>query len=323
MANPPELVVLCDDSRPSGMEEVERLARVRYVQPAELPDAIGDADALFMWAFQSTALADAWPRAHRLQWVHTASAGVDRVLIPEVAKSDVVVTNSRGVFDDAIAEYVLGLVLLFAKGMHDTLARQRTRTWEHRDTEMVAGRSALVVGVGPIGRAVGRLLAAAGMHVSGVGRTARSEDPDFGTVLGSADLADALPAADYVVAVAPLTEETRGMFDAAAFARMRSTARFINVGRGPLVVERDLIAALREERIAGAGLDVFEEEPLSYDSPLWSMSNVVVSPHMSADYVGWLDTLARVFVDNFHRWHGGEELRNVVDKWLGYVPSAP
>lgn len=321
MVDPSELVVLCDDSRPPGMAEVERLARVRYVSPPELPDAIGSADALFMWAFQSTALTEAWPHARRLRWVHTASAGVDRVLIPEVAGSDVVVTNSRGVFDDAIAEYVLGLVLLFAKGMHDTLARQRTRTWEHRDTEMAAGHSALVVGVGPIGRAIGRLLAAAGMQVSAVGRTARTGDPDFGDVLASDDLGEALPTADYVVVVAPLTEQTRGMFDGAAFARMRPTARFINVGRGPLVVQSALVEALREGRIAGAGLDVFEEEPLPDDSPLWSMPNVVVSPHMAADFVGWLDTLARVFVDNFHRWHGREQLRNVVDKRLGYVPS--
>lgn len=301
------------------MDEVEALAEVRYASAADLPRALPGTDVLFMWDFLSTALCDAEPYADRLRWIHQAGAGVDRVLVPWVVRSDITVTNSRGVFDRSIAEYVLGLVLSFAKDLPHTLALQHDHRWQHRETEMVDGRSALVVGVGPIGRMIARLLRGVGMAVAGVGRTARAADPDFGTVLPASDLHEALPHADYVIVAAPLTDDTRGMFDAAAFAAMRPTARFVNIGRGEIVVEPDLVAALRSGRLAGAALDVFEHEPLGDDSPLWDMPNVVVSPHMSADFIGWLDALADVFVDNFRRWHAGAPLRNVVDKQLGYV----
>lgn len=301
------------------MDEVEALAEVRYASAADLPRALTGADVLFMWDFLSTALRDAEPYADRLRWIHQAGAGVDRVLVPWVVDSGITVTNSRGVFDHSIAEYVLGLVLSFAKDFPHTLALQHDHRWRHRETEMVRGRSALVVGVGPIGRTIARLLRGVGMSVSGVGRTARADDDDFGSVLAASDLHRVLPDADYVIVAAPLTDDTRGMFDAAAFAAMRPTARLVNIGRGEIVVESDLVEALRSGRIAGAALDVFEREPLPDDSPLWDMPNVVVSPHMSADFVGWLDVLAAVFVDNFRRWHAGTPLRNVVDKQLGYV----
>jgi phosphoglycerate dehydrogenase-like enzyme len=135
------------------------------------------------------------------------------------------------------------------------------------------------------------------------------------------DLADRLPEADFVITAAPLTPQTEGMINAATLAAMRPSARLINVGRGALVVTGDLVDALRAGRIAGAALDVFETEPLPPASPLWTLPNVVVSPHMSGDAQGWLPALAQLFVDNFGRWHAGAQLRNVVDKRLGYVPD--
>lgn len=317
----PVLAVLVDADRPRGMAEIERLATVRYATADELPAALTGADALFYWDFTSSALERAWPAADRLRWIHTASAGVDKVLLPDVARSDVVVTNSRGVFDHPIAEYVLGLILVAAKDLRTTLELQRQRVWRHRDTTLVRGSEALIVGAGPIGRAIARTLGCVGVRVRGVGRTARTGDPDFGTVYAASELPTALPTADYVVLVAPLTAETRGMFDAAAFEAMRPSAYFVNVGRGALVVEDDLLAALRAGRIAGVALDVFGTEPLPESSPLWTLDNVIVSPHMSADTIGWLDALCEVFVDNFRRWYAGEPLQNVVDKRLGYVPT--
>ncbi|GDY33571.1 2-hydroxyacid dehydrogenase [Gandjariella thermophila] len=278
-------------------------------------------DILFVWDFLSTAVADAWPAADRLRWVHVASAGVDRLLFPELRDSDVVLTNSRGVFEESIAEYVLGLVIAFAKDLVGTVDAQRERRWHHRETERVVGRTALVVGSGPIGRAIARMLRAVGLRVAGVGRAARDGDPDFGTVYPFGSLTDRLPHADFVIAVAPLTEQTEGMFNATTLATMKPSARLINVGRGAHVVTDDLVRALEGGVIAGAALDVFEEEPLPASSPLWSMPNVLVSPHMSGDFVGWLPALAELFVDNFHRWRSGRPLRNVVDKKLGYVPT--
>ncbi|MFC0040218.1 D-2-hydroxyacid dehydrogenase [Actinomadura rayongensis] len=312
------VTVLCADDRPPGTDALDRRADLRYVDAAGLAAALPDSDVLFVWDFLSDAVPAAWPATGGPGWVHIASAGVDRLLFPALADR-AVVTNSRGVFDGPIAEYVLGLVLAFAKDLPGTLRHQEARVWRHRETERIAGRSALVVGTGPIGRAVARLLRAAGLAVTGAGRAARTGDPDFGTVLAPDELHDGLAAADYVVLAAPLTPATRGMIDAAALARMRPSARLINVGRGALVDENALVAALRAGTIAGAALDVFAAEPLPPDAPLWTLPNVIVSPHMSGDAAGWRDELVALFADNLDRRLTGRPLRNVVDQRLGYV----
>ncbi|MBA3338290.1 MAG: D-2-hydroxyacid dehydrogenase [Geodermatophilaceae bacterium] len=303
------------------MQCVEAMAEVRYTDAAGLPSALKGAESLFVWDFLSTAVSDAWPSADRLRWIHIASAGVDRLLFPDLVGSNVVVTNSRGIFDRPIAEYVLGLVLAIAKDLPTTLQLQREGTWRHRETQRIDTRCALVIGTGSIGRAVGALLRAAGMSVSGVGRTARTVDPDLGVVHVGSDLAELLPAADYVIVAAPLTDSTKGMFGADEFARMKSTAWLVNVARGALVVQEDLLTALASGEIGGAALDVFGQEPLPKDDPLWTMPNVIVSPHMSGDFVGWLEALVALFADNVDRWLAGEPLRNEVDKQAGYVTS--
>jgi phosphoglycerate dehydrogenase-like enzyme len=305
------------------MSQVEALTDVRYATSDSLAGALPGADVLLVWDFRSTALASAWPAATSLRWVHAASAGVNHVLTPEVVASDITVTNSRGVFDEPMAEYVLGLVLALAKDLPTTLTHQRERRWRHRETERLGGRHALVAGTGPIGRAIGRKLGAIGMTVTGLGRVARQTDPDLGEVLPMSSLSDVLPDADYVVLAAPLTDETRGMIDAKALAAMKPTARLVNVGRGPLVVQEDLVEALAARRIGGAALDVFVDEPLPGSSPLWHLPNVIVSPHMSGDVVGWRSELVALFVDNLSRYLDGRPLRNVVDKTRGYVREPP
>jgi phosphoglycerate dehydrogenase-like enzyme len=317
----PVVVVLTSADRPPGLAAAERLADVRYVDGSGLHAALSSAEVLFVWDFLSTAVPNAWPDGGGPGWVHIASAGVDRLLFPGLVDSDTVVTNSRGVFEQPIADYVLMLVLCFAKGLPTTIRLQTELRWQHRETEPIAGARALVVGTGPIGRAIGRRLALLGLHVTGAGRTARSGDPDLGDIVDRDGLPAALADADYVVLAAPLTDLTRGMIDGRALAAMRPTARLINVGRGDLVVEPDLVAALENGVIAGAALDVFADEPLPASSPLWRLPDVVVSPHMSGDLVGWRDELAALFLANLRRYTAGEPLLNVVDKTLGYVPS--
>jgi len=311
-----------NDDPPAGVGPVAEHASLRYaVGTEELERVIEGAEALLVWDFRSTELRDAWHRADKLRWVHVAGAGVDAVLFPELVESAVTVTNSRGVFDRSIAEYVLGLMLLFAKDFRQSLEFQRRREWVHRETEMLAGKKLLVVGAGPIGRTISRQSRCLGMESSAVARTERSEDANFGRVFSSEQLDEALPDADYVVVAAPLTAQTRGMFGAAQFGRMKPGARLINVGRGAIVDEPALVEALREGRIAGAALDVFSEEPLPEHSPIWKMPQVVVSPHMSGDFVGWHEALGGLFVENFRRWERGEQLLNVVDKERGYASS--
>ncbi|MFC7900772.1 D-2-hydroxyacid dehydrogenase [Streptomyces griseoincarnatus] len=309
----PTLLVL--DAEP--LPRLGRLAgrvRIEHADESTLAERLPHADVLLVWDFTSHAVRRAWPgEGPRPRWVHTASAGVDHLLCPELAASDTVVTNARGVFDGPIAEYVAGLVLAFAKDLPRTLRLQRERTWLHRETRRVAGTRACVVGSGPIGRAVAGTLEALGVRTALVGRAARDG------VHGPEDLDRLLARADWVVAAAPLTEETRGMFDARRFGLMQPSAHFVNVGRGELVLEDALVRAVRDRWIAGAALDVFAAEPLADGSPLWELEGVVVSPHMSGDTVGWRDELAAQFVELYERWEAGGPLGNVVDKRRGYV----
>ena len=289
---------------------------LRYATAAELGRALPGAEALLVWDFTvGDALRENWTAADALRWVHTASAGVDRLIFDESIRSDVVITNSRGVFDTAMAEYVLASVLAFAKDLPTTLRLQGQRRWEHRETETVAGAHAVVVGGGPIGVACARLLAAVGMRVELVGRRARPG------VRAGDELPGLLGDADYLVLAAPLTDQTRGMVNAELLARLPRRARLINVGRGALVVESDLIEALRAGRVAGAALDVFAREPLPEASPLWTLPGVIASPHMSGDVVGWREALVELFADNLRRYRAGRPLRNVVDKARGYVST--
>ncbi|WP_406014793.1 D-2-hydroxyacid dehydrogenase [Streptomyces sp. NBC_00984] len=310
----PTLLVLDTDPSPR-LGRLTGRARIRYTDEAGLAARLPSADVLLVWDFASDAVRAAWPGdGPRPAWVHTASAGVDRLLCPELTASDTVLTNARGIFERPIAEYVTGLVLAFAKDLPGTLELQRRRQWRHRESTRLAGSRAVVVGAGPIGREITRLLIALGVQVALVGRRARR------TIHGAEDLDRLTALADWVICAAPLTESTRAMFDARFFGLMQPSARFINVGRGPMVVEEDLAEALRRRWIAGAALDVFEQEPLGPQSPLWDVPDLIVSPHMSGDTVGWRDRLSEQFVAMYELWAAGEPLPNVVDKRRGYVP---
>ncbi|MCD7445721.1 D-2-hydroxyacid dehydrogenase [Streptomyces lincolnensis] len=311
----PTLLVL--DAEPSPrLGKLTGRARVEYVDESTLAERLPSADVLLVWDFTSRAVRAAWPgEGPRPRWVHTASAGVDHLMCPELAASDTVVTNARGIFDQPIAEYVAALVLTMAKDLPRTWELQRERTWRHRESQRVAGTRACVVGSGPIGRAIVASLKALGITTALVGRTPRTG------IHGPGDLDRLMARADWVISAAPLTEQTYGMFDARRFGVMQPSARFVNVGRGQLVVEDALVEALSKRWIAGAALDVFEREPLTPDSPLWQVPNLIVSPHMSGDVVGWRDELGTQFVELYERWEAGRSLPNVVDKQRGYVPG--
>jgi phosphoglycerate dehydrogenase-like enzyme len=307
------------EEMPAGISAAGEVVDLRFAETAEdVADAIAGAEAVFAWRAHRDMLEPAWARAGRVRWMQTASAGVDALMFPALVESDVVVTNARGIFDAAIAEWVTGMLVVFAKNVLGVLGRQHRHEWRHELTEPLAGKRIVVVGVGGIGRAVARNALALGMQVRGVGRTARAGDELFGVVFGADELAEALGWADYVVDVLPGTPGTRHTFDAEAFAAMKPGARFLNVGRGSTVDEAALVDALRDERLSGAALDVFEEEPLPAASPLWDLPNVVVFPHMSGDYAGWRESVVELFLENLRRFLNGERLHNVVDKRLGY-----
>ncbi|MER7555719.1 D-2-hydroxyacid dehydrogenase [Nocardioides sp. NPDC126508] len=321
MSRRPTITILCppDGGRPAGAEVLEADAELTYTDAAGLADALHGADALLLWDFFSEAVRDAWPSAGSLRWIHVAAAGVDKLLFPELVGSDVVVTNARGIFDRAMAEFVLGSILAVAKDIHLSHDLQTARTWHRRETRLISMETALVVGTGSIGRETARLLRSAGMDVRGAGRTARSGDPDFGEIVASTDLIEHVDWADHVVVAAPLTEQTRGLISKDVLAAMKPGSHLVNVGRGPIVDETALVSALRDGPVEAASLDVFEVEPLPAESPLWTMPGVAVSAHMSGDYEGWREALARQFVDNARRWLNGEPPLNIIDKQRGFV----
>ena len=311
----PTLLVL-DAEPPPRLGRLTGRARVVHTDEAGLAGRLPGADVLLVWDFTSHAVRSAWPgEGPRPGWVHTASAGVDHLMCPELAASDTVVTNARGIFDAPIAEYVAALVLAMAKDLPRTWQLQREREWRHRESRRVAGTRAVVVGSGPIGREIARTLKALGVTAAVVGRVPRTG------IHGPDDLDRLLARADWVIAAAPLTEQTHGMFDLRRFGVMQPSACFVNVGRGQLVVEDALVQALERRWIAGAALDVLTAEPLAADSPLWGVPGLLVSPHMSGDTVGWRDELGAQFVELFERWAAGRPLWNVVDKQRGYVPG--
>lgn len=292
---------------------------LRIAEAETLGQALPGTDVLLMWDFFSTALQDAYGSADRLTWVHAAAAGVDSLLFDELVDSPVTVTNARGTFDRPIAEFVLNYILMHAKSSIGSLADQREQKWNRRSTRDVAGSKAMIVGTGAIGREVARLLKAVDIEVTGAGSHARGGDADFGDVIDSSTLADHVGGYDWVIDIAPLTERTDRLIGAEVFAAMDDTAVFINVGRGDTVDTDALVAALRGKEIAGAGLDVFDEEPLPADHPLWGFDDVIITPHMSGDTDGWRMRLAEQFHRLFERYLAGEEFPHTVDKKLGYV----
>ncbi|MEU5893373.1 D-2-hydroxyacid dehydrogenase [Streptomyces sp. NPDC047461] len=311
----PTLLVLDADPLPR-LGSLTGRARVEHTDASALAERLPYADVLLVWDFTSRAVRAAWPgEGPRPRWVHTASAGVDHLMCPELAASETVVTNARGVFDQPIAEYVAALVLAMAKDLPRTLDLQREGVWRHRESRRVAGTRAVIVGSGPIGRTIARTLKALEITTAVVGRTPRTG------IHGPGDLDRLIARADWVIAAAPLTEQTYGMFDSRRFGVMQPSARFVNVGRGQLVVEDALADALRKRWIAGAALDVFEHEPLGPDSPLWQVPELIVSPHMSGDTIGWREELGSQFLELYDRWAAGKPLLNVVDKKRGYVPG--
>ncbi len=306
---------------PTQLRDVADEVEVCVVHADGLSQALRGAEVLLLWDFFSSAVQDAWPCADDLEWIHVAAAGVDSLLFDELRESSVLVTNAHGVFDRPIAEFVLASVLAQVKRLHESMQLQREHAWRHRETTLLRGQRALVVGTGGIGREIARLLAAVGCEVRGAGRRERDDDQDFGRVVRSDELAEHVGWADHVINATPLTPATRGLLDAEVFAAMRPGAHVVNIGRGASLVEADLLQALAAGHLAGASLDVFESEPLPAGSPLWDAPGLVVSAHLSGDVVGWRDRLAEQFVGNLRRWLAGEPLAGVVDTGLGYVPG--
>lgn len=274
------------------------------------------------------------PEAKQLRWFQQWSAGADWLLEhPEVQELPFVLTNASGVHAIPISEHVIAVLLSFGRNLPQAWRAQQQRIWmqeggeEQRaelkhytrdDTFEIAGKTMLLIGVGEIGERTAKIAQALEMEVLALRHNPQHQSPQVDETVGADELLEILPKADVIVSTVPLTKETRHMLDARAFAAMKEGALFINIGRGPTVDEEALIAALQSGKLGGAGLDVFEEEPLSTDSPLWAMENVLITPHSSGVTPEYNNRAFTLFLANLERYLAGEKLKNVVDKQQGY-----
>jgi phosphoglycerate dehydrogenase-like enzyme len=258
-------------------------------------------------------------RAKRLRWLQAPQAAPPAGwYYPELIAHQAVVTNFREIYNDHIGAHIMAFVLAFARDLHRYLPQQLRREWRPAplDTGVIhlPEATALIVGVGGIGAEAARLAAAFGMHVIAVDARRRDAPPGVAELHGADALDAQLPRADFVILTVPHTPATEGFMNRARFARMKRSAYFINIGRGMTTRLDDLVAALRAGEIAGAGLDVFEEEPLPADHPLWTMPGVLITPH-TAGFGPYLDDRrCDILLDNARRFAAGQPLRNVVDK---------
>lgn len=257
-------------------------------------------------------------RLPSVQWVHTVTAGIDHALAALPPSSPVILTNARGIFDVPIAEMVMAYILSVAKRLRDFQAQQDAHTWKLLRLREVQGLTLGIVGLGSIGREIAKRARALGMRVIASRRRPEKASKLVHEVLGPRALDDLLAAAHFVVVAAPLTEETRGMIREPQLRGMREDAWLINIARGEIIDQPALIQALNDGWIAGAALDVFAEEPLPSDSPLWEMPNVVVTPHNSWSTPYLRQREAELFLDNLGRYLRQAPMRNVIDPERGY-----
>ncbi|WP_371381058.1 D-2-hydroxyacid dehydrogenase [Sporomusa aerivorans] len=272
---------------------------------------------LVTWGWSETR--HLYQAAPHLEWIHALSAGVEKLLFPEIQAADTILTNSKGIHGIPVSEHVLAMMLAFSRGLTISLRQQACGQWKRMPTGELHGHTIAIVGLGSIGREIAKKAKALGMTVLASKQEATTE-LFVDTLYPSDDdsLLEMLSHADYIVIALPLTEETENKISLAHFTAMKRSAYFFNIARGAIVNEIDLITALSTNLIQGAGLDVFAHEPLPEDSPLWSMPNVIITPHVAALSPAYLDRAIKLFADNLTRFIQGRNMLNIVDKVKGY-----
>ncbi len=287
-----------------------------------IEDDLRDAEVVIAWSLRPEQLR----AARKLRWIHSPAAAVHQLMVPEVVNSDIILTNSSEVHGGVVAEHVLALVFALAKRLPQAAHFQEKHVWGQEALWLgrprpreIAGATLGLIGLGSIGRRVAKAASSLEMRVIAVREHVEKPIPEgVQQVFASAQLDELLLQSDYVVLATPVTPNTVGLINAARLAKMKPDACLINVGRGPLVDEAALVHALREQKIGGAALDVFEKEPLPADSPLWDLENLFITPHTAGITEKLWDRHYALISENLRRYLQGQPLLSVVNKKQGY-----
>jgi phosphoglycerate dehydrogenase-like enzyme len=314
-----------EDPRVPGLRDhaVARLETLGYTVTAT-PDVeiakaeLADADVYY----GKTITPEVFSSADNLKWIQTSVAGMEGFWHPEVRKSDVTITSVRGIYSDVIADHMYGFILAFARGLQTYAKRQSQRSWSKTaDVIHLTGATLGLIGLGGIGLAVSERAKASGMRIIAVDPSPKGKPDYIETVYSPDQLDELLKQSDFVAVSVPQLSETEHMLNDRAFDIMKDSAYVLNVGRGKVISLDALTRALQVGKIAGAGLDVFEQEPLPADHPLWDMDNVLITPHTAgrSDVPYQEERRLNLLVENAERFVNGETLLNIFDKQKGYV----
>lgn len=291
----------------------ESIARIRRCGVDVVVGADYDADILLV-----RNMAEDFHKFKRLKWMHTTFAGVDKFLMGDVRNSKVILTNSKGIYDTTVGEHAVAMMLALNRGMKSANLYQEKKEWKvFEQADELFGKTVGIVGAGSIGQHIAKICKAFGCKTMGTNRSGR-KCKYIDKILPSKKLRELLKESDYVVICLPLTDETRRSIGKKEFAKMKKSSILINIGRGAVLDEKALIAALKNSRIRGAGLDVFEQEPLPKSSKLWKMKNVIITAHY-AGYTPYHEERAvELFCKNLEAFMKGKKMQNVIDKNKGY-----
>ncbi|MBH5396265.1 D-2-hydroxyacid dehydrogenase [Bradyrhizobium sp. CNPSo 4010] len=315
----PELTILLHHPAAETFARLigERFPQVRAIvapDSGRLKQYIGEADALLAFHFP----VEVFAQAKKLRWFQCTGAGVDSMFPIREKAGHIAVTTARGIHGDLIADYVMAGVTMLHWDFRRFLREQSERKWHPRVVAPLADMTLGVVGLGSIGSTIARRAKSAGMTVVGSKRDISVPVAGVDRLFASDDLRNLLPRCDFVVLAVPATPETIGLIGPAEIARMKPHAFLINIARGNVVVESQLISALQRGAIAGAMLDVFEREPLPHDSPLWDMPNVITTPHVAGNPADYAERVFSIFGDNIERFLKRQPLKNFIDLARGY-----
>ena len=320
MSVAPKILILnpLSDRQKAFITDVAPQATIISTDLKHAAEQLPDTEILVAWGFNN--IQPIYGMAKNLRWIHALTAGVEFLLFPETQNSPVLISNSKGIHGIPMAEHVLGMMLSFTRRLPLLQQQQQKHLWQRPpidDLQEINGKTMAVVGLGAIGREIARKAKAMDMRVVAAKRE-MTQEPFVDRLYRPEQLLEMLAEADFVVVALPLTDATNGLFGREQFAAMKPSAYFINVSRGAVVQEEPLLECLKAGRIAGAGLDVFVEEPLPAANPFWDLPNVIITPHLAAISPVYLDRAIKLFADNLSRYIADKPLLTPIDKARGY-----